>query len=627
MESPLLIWDFYSEKYQDEEIKEVLKYMNDESKIELIVNNGPTRPVHYIAVLLYKAMTYAKGEFWISNPSIKDIRLQQKYFEIFEKFIERKKLFKPDIKAGNWKVNTILVHIFIPPKYVNQFLDFVYSLYIENEGNYEKIKELKQEDLKNLIVNRNMLRVFQIITEYKETTNKLKNIISNIFAIWNGENITVSFPYWLYEQVTNFIEIKNTFKRSSKVLSFINGKYTLNPRYSNSSLIFLDSDYRKIWFEEEDKKLLISKEPSYVLLDKKKVEELNVDKDKNFIYKEQIDGKFFIFHVYDYPDIKDILETLLEKEVDIIPEGKYISLEGEEVEEFIPIDRNVKIYKDYFKIHIEKPNDIRNLIIKLPNGEKISLKNFNKNIEVFYYPGVYEIIYSTPLRQNIKRKVVILNKENIPILDYKNQYIKYEGRFFSYEEKIKIFDSISVKFNIPSEFQVNFINGTTLRLTLKIHKLWKNLSLNIYNKCNFKIDKIPVKNREQEINLDNYKPFLTRVIKLTLSIENFEIINKIIKLSIKKEKPCPYVYLSEKRLSIGNTNFKIISDYKFVYKYDKIKRNSFISILERYLKRNFSTKEELENFINSKKGIEVLWKLFHNKRDLLNKFLYLEEKK
>jgi len=565
-------------------------------------------------VLLYRALNYKEHSIWKQEPIIKN---KNDYINSFKWFLRKKGLFYPlsRVNTTSFKdIELILIHVFIPRTYADEFLSVIYKIYRNVKGNSFYIDEFNKANLEEYFKTLN-LSIRNYIFHHNELILKLKNTIKEIFEIWNDEVEGYNFPDWFGKIVIdfkrrNFKKEKNKIKR--ELILIKNRRASLSSRLKNSKedIIFLDFNEKKIEFliDRENKEIILPRQPNYALI--RKIIRSSLEENYNF---DKFEGNpFNVYRLDNYPidneEIDGYKLFIYKEKLD-----KYIDIDGEKILYLEPKSEEGDIYYDKVKININRDEFIK-LTLITPK-EEVYNKNDLFKLNEFNDEGRYILQYSIHRSfgnlENKKNKEIFKDTKIFYIFKEKPELlsglkIKYKGKIYSLGDTIKEnFGYFDVKILHIKSITFNK-DKNILRLEVENNNLTKEFYLRLDNKCGYFITSFSVKGKNIEINLEQYKKYLLFPLKVCLQIKNERNFTDCKFITAKNTNVCPSKKIKE-----------IFISYSISQKY---KRN----IPKFRLKENLPNKIKLQP--NTEKLLKGLLKISNNKEHLellkmLEKFL------
>ena len=599
-------------------------------------------------VLLYRGLNYQNHAIWSQEPKISDTN---KHINSLKKILKNYGLFYPFTRVNKEAyrdIELILIHVFIPKPYAENYLNVVYKLYKELNGNLEDIETFNKETLQNYFNFETLgTHVIDYVLYQKALIPKFKDTIKEIFEIWNEELDVYSFPDWFGKIVVNFKRKKEELKgQKRKYLSIENSKITIcdSLKRSGKEMAFFDAEGKRIkpLFDQEKKEIVLTKQPYYIVV--KNNVRTSLDDNYNFIRYE--DPPYLIYEIFNYPLNNEEIENY---RLYVYKENisKYVNIQGEKIPYLKPLYKEGIVSYDKIKIDFQR-QEFLTLTLITPSEEVYDTNDLMKKNE-FSEEGKYILKYTVNRSKESlsefekfqvysEEKIIYVFKEKPRLLG--NFHIKYKNRIYKMGEIIEEpFGRFKVEI-VYIDKEKTKIEENILKVNIKNSEIVDKTYVKLFNNCGFFIVTFEVrKNGQINIDLSPYLKYLVFPIKVCLQLPRERIFTDCIFLEGKGKNICPFKKFREVAM-----HYCMGVVYKYNLPRFKLKQNLPINIrIERtlffFLKKILNIKEhvepdkllkELEEFLNKGEYCrnEIARKLFNSREfgELLNRYFYLEDK-
>jgi len=255
-------------------------------------------------VILYRGLNYHSHSIWSQEPRIRN---HEEYMKSFYQILRKKNLWFPQRSGlGSYSnIKSVLMHVFIPKTYAYSFLKAVYSLYKKLDSDPERVEDLSNEEISEVLKFESVGSHFvDYILSNNFLSQKLKETIKEIFEIWNEESDTYTFPDWFAKFVFGFKEKKEEITRKRRrCLNIKDDSITLCSSFkkSNWEFAFYDAERKRIKpnIDRDKKEIVLSRQPYYVVV-REDIDSQTTFKD-NFNFFKHKDDNYLIYEIYGYP--------------------------------------------------------------------------------------------------------------------------------------------------------------------------------------------------------------------------------------------------------------------------------------------------------------------------------------
>ncbi len=622
---PLLVWELPF-------IQEIL------SKGESLKNRK--LPHEIVAFLLYKTQFSTPNRYWSADPPIPEREINS-YWKTFKNFLSNYDLFREDV-GGNWKVELIFIHAFIPVHRIDKYLNVVYKY-------FEKGKDINFND-KNVRKDfEKISATFKYILKYPKLVERLERISKNIIDIWNDNIEVFEGPFWLYKKIINFKQEKELLSNLKNKILWKDpetGKFYIKENFKKD-IVFVSKAFKEVPYTIEDHHIYLSYPASYVIV-KNSLQNISF-KDNVFEFTPENNKDYRVYYVRDPRFLEG--ETINNMSIVVYPDSsKYLEIKGEQASYVVPEEIQGKVFYGSFSIHTKEK--FVNYLVELPDGTLKSKEDIQKG--VFDKEGVYNILYEVVSKEKnitFRKVTVYLLKEN-PKLIKKNLKIQYKGKNYSIGDYIDVpeFKGYKLKVAIAKIEKIERAIDNILKFKLDVlgTKEVPGLFLTVKNRCGMQIYYAPNLSKNTHINLDQIPrkylnfPFIFEL-KTSITYKDYKA-GKTRKTYVLLDrrvekgpytKACPYKHLwvDLLRVSSGKEQkyqYKLIKNpyitnkektnlvkllFRFGYKYGSLRELE----KERVLK-------DLEYVLNNLKNYKSLKGLL-NLREVINRNFLIKEGK
>ena len=592
-----------------------------------------------VAFLLYKTQFSTPNRYWSADPSVPEDK-RNFYWSTFIKFLSDYDLFKEHV-GGNWRVELIFIHAFIPVHHIDHYLNVVYKY-------FEKGKDINFSD-KNVRKDfEKISATFKYILKYPRLVARLERISKNIIDIWKDTTEVFEGPFWLYKKIIEFKQekkIKSNLKNKILWKDPETGKFYIKENF-NKDIVFVSKAFKEVPYTIEYHHIYLSYPASYVIV-KNNVQDISF-KDNAFEFTPENNKDYRVYYVRDPRFLEG--ETINNMSIVVYPDSsKYLEIKGEQASYVVPEEIQGKVFYGSFSIHTKEK--FVNYLVELPDGTLKSKEDIQEG--VFDKEGVYNILYEVVSKEKnitFRKVTVYLLKENLKLIK-KNLKIQYKGKNYSIGDYIDVpeFKGYKLKVAIAKIEKIERAIDDVLKFKLDIlgTKEVPGLFLTVKNRCGMQIYYAPNLSKETHINLDQMpreylnSPF-TFELKTSITYKDYKAgktRKTYVLLDRKVErgpytKACPYKHLLVDILKVSMNNKKqkykyeliqnpyITNDEKkilvkllfsFGYKYENLREVEKEKVLK-----------DLEHVLNNLDSYKSLKRLL-NLREVINRNFLVEE--
>jgi len=595
-------------------------------------------------LLLYRALNYKEHSIWSQEPKIPTTHMEE-YKKAFKWFLDKGKLSK--VISGlnihkNSFVNLLLVHIFIPISYAEDFIRACYYLYKNFDGDETQIDNITKEELKKRLET--LPVYFEILVENNSTFEELKKTIKNVFKIFNEDIKEEDYlPDWFKSKVEIFkIEAKARKRKKRPYFIEKDGKIKLENQFLSKRIDFVFfkdqysiADYSK-YEDKERKEIILGSEPKYVVVKKS----ISTDLYDDYSIPLFEDGDYHIYRVNGRKlQGKNIAGYRINVE---ILEGSLVRINGDEIKILKPLDYSgAKIYYNKAALQVDFSKKIEEVFVEKPDGDVEIIKpSLNNRYFVYDKEGIYKVSYLIGyegIPRLIEKVFYVLNEA--PQVNYKEKKVKYKLK--EYKENKVIKESFG-RFRVIFVDLKNWSYDKNKKLIIEFGELPPEGYLRIYNNCWMRIisfKKSEIKDKKIEVDLKEFEKKVVYPLRVLYKIKGNEYyfhlfeINPMSRKERIKRVCAKGIFLKTVLIYTMGSRSKVNGKFVIVNPYledDDI--NYILIVLNQIYRRNVQNIkifELLEDFLNNFTDFDknILKKVISRERFLkiINKIFVYEE--